>query len=94
MSDGKKTINRRTFLRQTTNAVVGAVGLGTTARSYARILGANDRVSLGHVGVGNRGRGLQLILAHLKDLLNVETSAVCDLWKVHRERAVAMAEKT
>ena len=94
MSDDKKTVNRRAFLRQTTNAVVGAVGLETTAQSYARILGANDRVSLGHVGVGNRGRGLQLILAHLKDPLKVETSAICDLWKVNRERAVAMAEKT
>jgi predicted dehydrogenase len=94
MSDSKKIVNRRTFLRQTTNAVVGAVGLGTTARSYARILGANDRISLGHVGIGNRGRGLELILARLKDSLNVETSAICDLWKVHRERAAAVAGKT
>jgi len=94
MSQAEKKLTRRTFLNQTASVLAGTAMLRTTALSSSRILGANDRISLGHVGIGNRGRGLQYILSHLKDTLNVETTAVCDLWKVNRERAVATAEKT
>jgi len=87
-------MDRRSFLRQTAGAVTGAAALATTARSYARIKGANDRLLLGHVGLGNRGRGLEYILGLLKDTQNVETAAVCDLWTVNRERAVATATKS
>lgn len=88
----EKNFNRRSFLGHTARIAAGSV-LGTTALSYSRILGANDRVLLGHIGVGNRGRGLQWIAAQLKDQKNVEMTAICDLWKVNRERAVADAEK-
>jgi predicted dehydrogenase len=94
MSQAEKKLTRRTFLNQTASLLAGTAMLHTTALSSSRVLGANDRISLGHVGMGNRGRGLQYILSHLKDTLNVETTAVCDLWKVNRERAVATAEKT
>jgi predicted dehydrogenase len=94
MSQAEKKLTRRTFLNQTASVLAGTAMLRATALSTGRILGANDRILLGHVGIGNRGRGLQYILSHLKDTLNVETTAVCDLWKVNRERAVATAEKT
>lgn len=45
-------MNRRTF---TTSAVASIVGMN--ARSYARILGANDRIRLGGIGPGDRGSG-------------------------------------
>jgi len=60
-----------------------------SALSYSRIPGANDRISLGHVGIGNRGRDLDLIASKLKSSHNVEMTAVCDLWKVNREKAAA-----
>ena len=44
-------MNRRHFI--TTSSV--AFGAGMTARSYAQILGANDRVQLGVIGCGRRG---------------------------------------
>src|SRR5262249_35367599 len=69
----------------------GAAVLGTSALSYARIIGANDRIRLGHVGVGNRGRELASIVGDLKESHNLEMVAVCDLWKVNRERAEAEA---
>ncbi len=69
--------------------VSGAAALGTSALSYARIIGANDRIRLGQVGVGNRGRELASIVGDLKDSHNVEMAAVCYLWKVNRERAEA-----
>ena len=82
-------INRREFLEKSAAAVaVGAV-LPRTALSYSRTIGANDRISLGHVGIGNRGRDLDLIASKLKSSHNVEMTAVCDLWKVNREKAVA-----
>ena len=65
--------------------------LGTKAASYARIAGANDRIHLGHVGAGSRGRELAAIVAGLKSSHNVEMTAVCDLWSVNRERAVKTA---
>ena len=43
-----------------------AVVLPRTALSYERILGANDRISLGHIGIGSRGGDLDLIASKLK----------------------------
>src|SRR5215471_19863534 len=63
------------------------LGSATTALSYARIRGANERISLGHIGIGNRGRELASVAASLKDEHNVEMTAVCDLWSVNRDRA-------
>src|SRR5204863_2984969 len=79
-------LDRRSFLRTAAGVVAGST-LASTALSYDRILGANDRIALGHIGVGNRGSGLHLIASRLKDKHNVETVAVCDLWKNNRERA-------
>ena len=61
--------------------------------SYGRIAGANERISLGHIGIGNRGTELDSIVASLKDSHNVELTAVCDLWSHNRERAVAANQK-
>jgi predicted dehydrogenase len=81
------TINRRSFLNRTASMLAGTA-LGATAASYGRIVGANDRVSLGHIGIGSRGRELDWIVSRLKAQHNVEMTAVCDLWKVNREKAV------
>jgi predicted dehydrogenase len=67
------------------------MALGTTALSYARVAGANDRISLGHIGVGNRGRELAGVVADLRGRHNVEMTAVCDLWTTNRERAAKAA---
>src|SRR6476469_702189 len=89
-SDEKK-IDRRTFIQ--TAGVVAGSAFASTALSYDRILGANDRIALGHIGVGNRGRGLHMMVSQLKSTYNVETVAVCDLWKTNRERAAASSER-
>src|SRR5438093_12966617 len=86
-------INRRKFLQKGAVVAAGSATLSTTALSYARIAGANDRISLGHVGIGNRGRELDDIVALLKDKKSVEVTAVCDLWAHNREQAVAANQK-
>jgi hypothetical protein len=84
MESPNPQMSRRTLL-------MAGTSLGVSAISYGRIAGANDRISLGHVGVGNRGRELASVVADLKERHNVEMTAVCDLWSVNRERAAKAA---
>src|SRR5712691_2346611 len=79
--------SRRSFLK------AGAAAVGASALSYGRIMGANDRILLGHVGVGRRGRELASVVASLKRGHNVEMTAVCDLWKVNRDQAAKTAQQ-
>src|ERR1700742_879036 len=85
MQNSNDHLNRRTFI------AAGAAALSTSALSYGRIVGANNRISLGHIGIGRRGRELAAVAAGLKDAHKVEMTAVCDLWSVNRERAVEAA---
>jgi predicted dehydrogenase len=88
--DRKDKLDRRSFLSNAAGIVTGSA-LGMAALSYGRTLGANDRISLGHIGAGNRGSGLLQQVSQLKSRLNVETIAICDLWKNNRERAASNA---
>ena len=80
-------MNRRAFLSKTATVIAGSAAFGSTALSYARIVGANDRISLGHIGIGSRGDDLTEIVRRLKDSHNVDMTAVCDLWSVNRDKA-------
>jgi len=92
MEDSRETkIDRRTFLN--TAGVVAGSAFASTALSYGRILGANDRIALAHVGIGNRGGQLHTMVSQLKDSHNVETVAVCDLWTTNREQAAARTQQ-
>src|SRR5262245_21890975 len=81
--------SRRFFLNQAATLAASA----STALSYSRVRGANERISLGHIGIGSRGTGLAWIASKLKDSHNVEMTAVCDLWKVNRGRAAVKARE-
>ena len=68
-----KSLTRRQFVRATS---LGTAGLAVSAKSYARILGANERVQLATIGLNGRGQ------AHLAAMLNVpeaECIALCDV---------------
>ena len=93
MDGSESKINRREFLQKGAVVAAGSAALSNTALSYTRITGANDRISLGHIGVGNRGSELDGIAGRLKDQTNVEMTAVCDLWSHNLERAVSANEK-
>jgi predicted dehydrogenase len=89
MSRKSARMNRRTFIHKSSSLIAGGAALYPTALSYARIAGANDRISLGHIGIGSRGRDLVEIAATLRRDHNIEMTAVCDLWTVNREAARA-----
>src|SRR5258708_25490014 len=80
-------MDRREFLNKSATVLAAGAAFSSTASSYGRILGANDRISLGHIGFGNRGRNLALIAAILQKTHKVEMTAVCDLWAVNPEGA-------
>jgi predicted dehydrogenase len=72
-------VPRRAFLRGVTAA---------TAISYSRIYGANDRIQLGLIGCGERGRS---DLSKFLKAGNVDAAALCDIWGSQIEQARQLA---
>ncbi len=80
--------SRRHFIKQSAkaSAAIYLAASGFNAKSYANIIGANDRVRLGVVGFSDRFRQslFPSFLNHYKEL-NFDIVAVSDLWKLRRE---------
>jgi predicted dehydrogenase len=93
MSEPKENLDRRTFLTKSAALLAGGAAFASTALSYDKILGANDRISVCHIGIGSRGEELDGIVSQLKTSQNVEMTGVCDLWRLNREKAVAANTK-
>src|SRR5579872_2945651 len=76
-------MTRREFAR--------AAALSATAASYSRILGANDRVRMGYIGLGNRGDQVHDAFLEHGDQVTV---AVCDLRDDYMEFAIKKSRAT
>ncbi len=85
--------NRRNFLKAG-SAAVAASAFSWNAKSYAAIVGANDRVGVAVVGCGDRMKGALIpsFLRHAGEL-NFEFVAISDLWGRRREEGVAYIQK-
>jgi predicted dehydrogenase len=85
--------NRRGFLKAG-SAALAATTVSWNARSYAQVMGANDRVRVGIVGCGDRMKGgdLPAFQTSAKDL-NFQIVAVSDIWSRRREEGAAFIEK-
>ncbi len=85
-------LSRRHFLK---TASAGAAVMATSAASYARVVGANERIGLAQIGCGDRGSQAHMLAGiHPHDKAqNVEYVAVCDPWRVAREKAAAQAKE-
>ena len=77
--------NRREFIRNTAAATAGLSLAMTSAASYARILGANDRMNI--AGVGVRSRGIELLQSafnaaggalHIDSICDVDSRELAD----------------
>jgi predicted dehydrogenase len=88
-----KNSNRREFLK-VGSAAVAATAVSWNARSYAAILGANDRVNVGVVGCGDRMKQslIPAFQQHAKEL-NFQFVAISDLWSRRRDEGVAFIQK-
>jgi predicted dehydrogenase len=70
-------------------ALMGAVA----SAPLGRVLGANDRISVGIIGAGGRGTFDMMEVAKAGNS-NAAVTAICDVWRPNRERAAALAAKT
>ncbi|MBT3385393.1 MAG: Gfo/Idh/MocA family oxidoreductase [Prolixibacteraceae bacterium] len=80
-----KKNTRREFITKSTTAVAG-VSVGLNAFSSAqtsRIFGANDKVRMGFIGIGNRGSQLLNLFMQNK---NCEVAALCDVYEPYTTR--------
>lgn len=84
--------NRRNFIKQSAKAAAGTyiASMGFSAKSYANIIGANDRVRVGVVGFSDRHRSSHIppFMKFYKEM-NFDIVSVSDLWKKRREEGAA-----
>ena len=86
MSDN---VNRRSFVK-TAMGVGAALGVARplAAAAQARVIGANDKINIGVIGVGTRGMGLLRQLVRMREAgANIEIVAVCDVYEKRKRQA-------
>lgn len=84
--------SRRAFIKKT-GTVAAGIGLGgpaLSAKSYRRILGANERLNVGIIGCLRRAEAIRSSLADLQDQAHV--GYVCDVVKSRRDTFAASLE--
>jgi predicted dehydrogenase len=86
-----RTLNRRNFLR-TTSAGIGGIALTPSLLAAGRNWkGANDRILLGHIGLGSRGTNE--LMNYLLPLDGFRSVAFCDVYRDRREKAAELARE-
>jgi predicted dehydrogenase len=80
-------LSRRSFLHST-GAAAAATAL--SAQSYARVIGANDRIRIGFIGAGGMGSSHLEAVKQLQDQDNVIGVMVADCWKSRAERGAGV----
>lgn len=79
----QEKLGRRDLLRG-----LGTTAASFTASSYSRVLGANDRINLGAIGVGERGRH---DMRMFQSTAQVEVLAICDIYSQMIDQAKQQA---
>jgi predicted dehydrogenase len=78
-------ISRREFVHSSVKGAIGAALLPAILPSCTGWKGANDRIAVAHIGVGDRGTSeLMTYFLPVRGALNI---AVCDVYKSRREAA-------
>jgi predicted dehydrogenase len=93
----KNELSRRKFIGKT---AAGFVGVAVTsnvssmsAASYNRIIGANDRINIGFLGCGARSSNHQIMIKTSEKDKDLGVVAVCDIWKLNKEKAATNCKK-
>ena len=71
---------RREFIRKSVlgTTAISIGGMGFSSKSYASIIGSNDRINLAVIGIKNRGNAHIKSYCSLKDSHNVRLMTLCD----------------
>ncbi len=84
--------NRRNFIKKGTLATFGTFAF--SAKSYSKIIGANDRVRVGVIGFSDRHRSSHVApFKALSKEMNFEITGVSDIWNKRRDAGKAYLEK-
>lgn len=89
--------NRRDFIKKSVIGTAGITigGLGFTSKSYASIIGANDRINVAVIGIRSRGKSHIDEWCALKDNQNVRLITLCDTdEQFFPERVQTVLDKT
>lgn len=84
--------SRRDFIKKSAIGAAGITigGIGLSAKSYGRIIGANDRLNFGIVGIHSRGKALLRAAAACQ---NTSIAALCDVDSRVLEDVTEMTKK-
>jgi len=83
--------NRRDFITKSTLAATGlSLGMNSLSAAGSRFLGANDKIRVGFIGVGNRGTQLLRLFMAQPDC---EVAALCDLYEPYLLRDYSKVDK-
>jgi predicted dehydrogenase len=87
----KNLTNRRDFIKKSAIAASGlSLGINNLSLKGSRLTGANDKIRMGFIGVGNRGTQLlRLFMAQP----NCEVAALCDVYEPYLLRDYARVDK-
>ena len=87
----KNGVNRREFVTSTVgvSSVAAMASSASAARPAAkRVIGANDRINVGFIGVGGRGSSLmRLVLRMAEQREDINATAVCDVYQKRKRLA-------
>ena len=85
MTKNKKQSTRREFISKTGMAAAGlTIGAqGMSAKSYSRIIGANEKIRMGFIGVGNRGTQ---VMHEFMNESDCEVAALSDVYEPYITR--------
>lgn len=96
MTKRREPIERREFVKKSAIGAAGIVvgSLGFTAKSYASIIGANERINLAVIGIRNQGTVHIKSYCGLKDSHNVIVKTLCDTDELLFEPASKIVTQT
>ncbi len=84
--------NRRDFLKVAGATTAGLmVGHLATSKRYAvaapRVIGANDRINVGHIGCGGQGQAHIRLMKQQAAAFNIQQVAVCEIYEKRKNQA-------
>ncbi len=86
---GYDKVSRRQFMQTTAAA---SVILSSPAASWARVLGANDRLNIAVIGTGGMGTGHTRNLMGRKDADNLLVTRVCDVYRRRLNNSIGIIQ--